>query len=264
MTFSRSQLIRHATSRPLPLAALVADVMVSGWCLALVAITLLVAWRRLAGALTAPGDNAVLLVACLTAALLSLLGGRTPLAGPLSFVNAVGPLVLAAVLTFPQSGWPVWLMLWSVSAVPLVGVLNWSGTRRGRSTPGPLDVRSSFRPPASAPPVAATSDAGPADVVQQLTRGSTATGSDTLVGRIRVRLDAGVRSQRAHVAFCPPFDGTPSVAVEATDPSGPQVRVGQVLPQGVRFDLKRRSGSDLDAVVEIRFRAVDQSTAASE
>lgn len=275
MTSPRAQTIRHATSRPVHLVALVSDVLTGGWCLTLVAIALLVAWRRLAGALTAPNDNAVLLAVCLAVSLLSLLVGRMPLPRGLAYINGVGPLVLAAVLTFPDSGWPVWLMLWSVAAVPLARLFGWpimpprtlESRHRGEGQPSAKAPAVNSAPVMSSAALTAggtMDDTSPDDVVQELTRGTSAAGNDTLVGRIRVRLEPGARSQRAHVAFCPPFASAPAVTLAANDPEGPQIRVGQVLPQGVRFDLKRRSGSDLDVEVEVRFRAVDASRSASE
>ena len=78
MTSPRVQSIRHTTPRPVHLTALGSDALIAGWCLTLVAIALLVAWRRLAGALTAPNDDAVLLAASLAVSLLSLLVGRMP------------------------------------------------------------------------------------------------------------------------------------------------------------------------------------------
>jgi hypothetical protein len=273
------------------LAALVTNALTIGWCLALVAITLLVAWRRLAGVLTVPNNDAVLLAACLAVSLLSLLVGRMPLPRRLACINGAGPLGLAAALTFPDSGWPVWLMLWSITAVPMavaavtlagaaatssgtavplagafgrLSMLTRSPASRRRADDQPSAVPLAVSNVAVSPAAGAIDGTNPDDVVQELTRGTSAAGNDTLVGRIRVRLEPGARSQRAHVAFCPPFASAPGVTLEASDPSGPQVRVGQVLPQGVRFDLKRRSGSDLNADVEIRFRAVDESRPVSD
>jgi hypothetical protein len=237
-------------------------VLTGGWCLTLVTVAVLLLWRRLAGALTVPAHSAALLAVCLAAAVLSLLVGRMPLSRSQTWINGAGPLALAAVLTFPASGWPVCVMLWLVAAVPLAGVLSGTLTlpRISPASEGPPNENpASGRSSAVRQVPESGETALDCDVVQQLTRAVDAAGRDTLVGQVRVTFEPGARSQRAHVAFCPPFATVPTIALERNDPSGPQVRIGQVLTQGVRFDLKRRSGSDLGEEVEIRFQAAAPS-----
>ena len=58
-------------------------------------------------------------------------------------------------------------------------------------------------------------------VTQQLTRSTTTQGGDLLCGALRLDLAAGQRTGNLHVAFCPPFAGTPEItAVQADGPEG--------------------------------------------
>ncbi|MCA9099984.1 MAG: hypothetical protein KDA63_02475 [Planctomycetales bacterium] len=270
MSSQRAPTIDLVALRPGALAALVIEVSAAGWSLAILAITLLLLGRRISGALVAPSD-AVALLTVLVASVMSLLAGHlgrgTSRATRLLLGTAsCAPMGLAATVTFTSSGWPIWLILWSVAAVPLVGAAFPLPTRPSprRMPPGTPMARRQKRETATSGanvPVEAAfatsgehCDVAPQNTLQEIRRGPNAEGVDTLVGRLRVRMAAGARSGRAHVVFCPPFAGTPTVTLEPGDPLPARVRVAQVLPQGVRFELKSASGGSDDADVEIRFR----------
>jgi hypothetical protein len=95
----------------------------------------------------------------------------------------------------------------------------------------------------------------PENVLQQLTLSQDADGCQQLAGWLRVRLAAGQRTCAIHVAFCPPFAKTPELAVQQT--AGPQsrIRTAQLLPYGVRLDLKLAAAATSDASVLLRFTA---------
>jgi hypothetical protein len=89
-------------------------------------------------------------------------------------------------------------------------------------------------------------------LVQQITRLRTASG-ETLEARLRADFAVGQRVANLHVAFCPPFAAAPVVDFEQTFGPETRVRVGQLLPQGVRLDLKLASPGP--ASVEIALSA---------
>jgi len=76
------------------------------------------------------------------------------------------------------------------------------------------------------------------DVTQHLTHSRAEDGSQAISGRIRVGFEPGQRIANVHLAFCPPFERTPTFDVSQL--SGPRGRTKtvQLLPYGVRFDLK--------------------------
>lgn len=79
--------------------------------------------------------------------------------------------------------------------------------------------------------------------------------SDSLRGRVLVRLAVGRRTASAHVAFCPPFAETPTVRIKPGTRAGLDVSVGQVLPHGARFDVKLGASSTKEMSVPIEFNA---------
>jgi hypothetical protein len=59
-----------------------------------------------------------------------------------------------------------------------------------------------------------------------------------LAGWFSAELAAGQRHATAHVAICPPLAGTLACYAEQNDGPEAEVRIAQVLPQGVRFEIK--------------------------
>ena len=92
-------------------------------------------------------------------------------------------------------------------------------------------------------------------MIQQLTRSQAADGAEELFGWLRMAFAAGQRTGSIHVAFCPPFVATPELAVEQID--GPQVRIktAQLLPYGVRLDLKLAAAAEEPTAVLLQFSA---------
>lgn len=76
------------------------------------------------------------------------------------------------------------------------------------------------------------------DVVQQWVRRRDPAGDEWVTGMVHVAVEPGQKTVHAHVAFCPPFLTAP--ACEAELMSGPEaeLKVGQVLSQGARFDVR--------------------------
>ena len=96
----------------------------------------------------------------------------------------------------------------------------------------------------------------PADnVMQQLTLSQDAAGVQQLAGWLRVRLAAGQRSAAIHVAFCPPFSKTPELTAEQLDGPAARIRTAQLLPYGVRLDVKLAAAAAHPSNVLLRFAA---------
>ena len=110
--------------------------------------------------------------------------------------------------------------------------------------------------PSDWPSEEADADAVPAeDVLQQLTLSQDAAGGQRLCGWLRLRLAAGQRSGVVHVAFCPPFSRTPELSLEQLDGPAARVRTAQLLPHGVRLDLKLAVAASSGGSVLLRFAA---------
>jgi hypothetical protein len=92
-------------------------------------------------------------------------------------------------------------------------------------------------------------------VTQQLTRSTTARGGDMLCGALRLDLAAGQRTGNLHVAFCPPFAGTPEITAVQVDGPEARIKIAQLLPYGVRMDVKLIAPSDEPAGVIVQFTA---------
>ncbi|MGO8691318.1 MAG: hypothetical protein ACLQLG_16980 [Thermoguttaceae bacterium] len=99
-------------------------------------------------------------------------------------------------------------------------------------------------------------DAVPAEnVLQRLTLSQDADGSQRLSGWLRLRLAAGQRSGVVHVAFCPPFCRTPELSLEQLGGPPARIRTAQLLPHGVRLELKLSPATAAGGSVLLRFAA---------
>lgn len=261
---------------------------------ALAAGVLLLAMRRLFGALGAPLNGAALLTAGgamsgLAAAAFAAApwlradrppeaARRDPLVVLCRWLVATSVVLFAVCVSLPRTPWPALVAFWVVVCpVPLMTALLWwrdeRQARLGRapSAPGSTAVEKPAPAGGAAPAVVAARVINPATTVdaasvldhpgaarlandtetfepdeppddtlrQRLERRREPDGRDRLHGWVRVDFATGARSATAHVAFCPPFAAPPQIAWEVTE--GPEVRVtlGQALPFGARWDLKR-------------------------
>jgi len=93
------------------------------------------------------------------------------------------------------------------------------------------------------------------DITQQLTRSMADDGSDVLSGWLRLDFSAGQRMGNLHVAFCPPFSSTPELSVSQLDGPEARIKIAQLLPYGVRLDLKLLTLSEEPASVLVQFSA---------
>jgi hypothetical protein len=214
--------------------------------------------RRLAGAFTEEPSPLVLSVAGLTiAALVGMLGvlcGHRPglwmkRGGRfLRWLPLVAAAGVAAAISFPRH--PVALVgLW----LPLVaeeGLAAWLRRRLNLSRPG--------RPALFEPSTTAMADLPEPSVTQELVRRRSSDGREYVTGRLHVCLEAHQRTATAHLAFCPPFVRTPDWNVEQTEGPHLRIRTVQLLPYGVRIDLKRSEPCDQPAAIWLSFSAQSQ------
>jgi hypothetical protein len=249
----------------------------------------LVAWRRLAGALTEPPHPSLLLAAGLVAAVLTVLlraalrstanrpspsatghSGRAA-----SFVLYPSSFLLlatfAAALSFAATPLPARLAFWGTLLLEEAWTL-WPAKRKQGSglLPKQLDhwaateARSDAAPRAAAMgglPASAVASRPvglpvvPGEVVQQLTRSLAADGSELLHGFLRLAFAPMQRTATAHVAFCPPFPRVPRLEARQLDGPTARVKTVQLFPYGARLDLKLVVAAETPQSVLLQFSA---------
>ena len=244
--------------------------------------------RRLAGGFQHPlSTGGLLAVALLTGATASLLrswadGIRRPSHAAFScWVRLAGPsaclLLLAISLSLsasPAAGrWGLWAILVAVEAcwwfTGLRGEAGpgvvWRWPRRSAADATRLEVpaaRERLDRPVPPPDIADETheeeeieDVLPLEVTQQLTRRYDSDGRDLMFGYLRGVFEPGERSQNLHVAFCPPFEGTPVLTVHQV--SGPPVaiKLAQVETYGARLELKLAAKTGQTESVVVQFEA---------
>lgn len=174
-------------------------------------------------------------------------------------VSIAVSMALAIWLTAaPTAGLLAWLAL----AMPVVLSEVWSWRKSGRRVVFSTlaTERVPLRPfPLTSVPVVVVDEeeteesaVGDADISQQITRRREAAG-EVIEGWLRAPVAAGQRHATAHIAICPPLEGIAEGFAEQCDGPSANVRVGLLLPQGVRFDVKLDQPAEHDAAVTIEF-----------
>jgi hypothetical protein len=94
------------------------------------------------------------------------------------------------------------------------------------------------------------------DIMQSLTRRISPAGNgEELAGWVRMPVAAGQRNGNVHVAFCPPFSRVPELTVEQADGPEARIKTAQLLPYGVRLDLKLTTAASQPDSVLVYFSA---------
>ncbi|WP_146118787.1 allantoate permease family MFS transporter [Blastopirellula marina] len=100
------------------------------------------------------------------------------------------------------------------------------------------------------------------NVMQQLTRALEGN-QEQIHGLVRATFTAGQRHAYLHVGFCPPLPSLPHVELHQLEGPEVQIKPGQVLTSGVRFDLKLREASAETTLPVFEFLATSATSEAS-
>jgi len=242
---------------------------------ALAMAALVLCWRRLGGGLSRPLALPAMAVLALAVAVLAA-AGRTArrfsgldvparrLDWPTATAVSAAVLGSGAAVSLPGTSPAALAVLWVV----LVGGECWAwlrgvhgrrrvrlGTAAAAREPGGQEGAPARSAEFARQAIAAKDDPPEADVLQQLTRSRSLRGGETLSGWLRVPLSAGQRSASVHVAFCPPFSRTPKAAITQLEGPPARIKTVQLLPFGVRFDLKLASASQRCESLLLQFSA---------
>jgi hypothetical protein len=75
-------------------------------------------------------------------------------------------------------------------------------------------------------------------LTQRILRRTLSDGTEMLEGELWLEFAGGVQTQVTHLIFSPPFACQPEVAVRQLAGPSARIRLGQVLPQGIRVELR--------------------------
>lgn len=159
---------------------------------------------------------------------------------------------LAVALTLPGTPLQTLLIIWGLSGSEEFAIARLLRSTRGEA-PGEYDQPAAVKPHGADGPVL------PPEATQRLTRSRTELGQDLLAGSLRARFAPQQRNETLHVAFCPPFARIPEL--QCRQVSGPTVRIKttQVLPHGIRLELKLDAALDEEAEVIVEFSAIGKA-----
>jgi hypothetical protein len=241
---------------------------------------LLVASRRVAGALSAPLEVPLLLTsgflwAAATVGVreawnrLSIDRRHSRLELTVWIAPTAALLLLGAALSLPGTSVAGLAAFWGL--LVLEEVWSWRRApwrrRAARVQPEPAPKPSAPQPSNVQMPAApaerkqsdqatlGVDDCPPEQVIQRLTRSRDSAGVDHLSGWLRMPFAAGQRTASIHVAFCPPFGRVPELTVEQADGPTTRIKTAQLLPHGTRLDLKLSRSVDNEESVLLRFSA---------
>ena len=225
-------------------------------------IGLLVAARRLIGALTADLSlDLMLLIALGTAASLSFTriawrrsfpletSADLSLADRLLGWASSGALALLAVgCCYPANrtaDWMIWLPI-------LVADQFWRQDFFDAGEPWtPASQEEPVAPPALTLAYASQDD----NIVQQLYRLRDPQGCEVIYGTVRADFVAGQRTAVVHVGFCPPLAYQPEIEAEALPGSFAKLKIVQALAHGTRLDARLPAPAQTDCRVWIDLAA---------
>ncbi|MCE9548393.1 MAG: hypothetical protein K8T25_23205 [Planctomycetia bacterium] len=253
-----------------------ATIRVGGLSLLTLSAVLLVL-RRAAGALAQPLSPASLLFAGCGLAIGALVVRQYVVSDRTTEMRTVGGwgLVLWPSAAAWLAAWAVWLPatsaagLWCLLAPLMIeegGSLLVVLIRRryaGTSTdiaPAVGTRRADLRQRAPLPGLRM-----PVGVWQQMTRSRRADGRDQCRGQVRAMFAAGQRTEIVHLAFCPPFAGQPQWSAAPVEGPPLSIKQVQVLPHGVRLELRLDQVPRVASAAVVRFAATErQATQVTE
>jgi hypothetical protein len=233
--------------------------------------------RRAAGALAVPLATPTLLAAALFLALAAIVVRRW-IAAEAEAARPSTRYVLSAVPTVVLALWAVGLLLPGTSAagvIALVGLLVieevWSWRVMLRAAPAAVvapvaEPIAGQRMPIAPAAFGTNVVEEPVDEVDEQEEGllqrvvrRREDGGEVIDGFLVAEFAAGERQTAAHLAICPPFARVGVCDAEPVDGPASQVKVAQVLPYGVRFEVKLDEPADEPCTVTIEFVVREQA-----
>ena len=235
------------------------------WLALLAAAAILIGARRLGGALGEPLSQPTLVAwACFLgaaahlfrAACCRLTPSRTR-AGRLALAAVPsGVLVLSAAGLSLEGSTPGGLVaLWGILA--LEEGWSWRQIWRQSVAPdlSPLAMQSLVESLDATPwagDEVMESDAEGA-ISQRIVRRRLADGAEIIEGWVRADFAIAERHASSHVAICPPLGCLPECYAEQSDGPPAEIKVAQVLPYGVRFEIKLDAPAEEPSAVIVEF-----------
>jgi hypothetical protein len=257
VTVTSKPLIDHASWRAPVAWACWAAV---GGVATLLGVGVLLASRRLAGALTAELPIAALMLTAIIAASV-VFGGRlvwpeNPLnrkrvddaaMGVLAWGGSAALALVAIGCSFPFGrawDWVVWL--------PIVALDQWQRQRFLRRE----------RVVVRGPTINGIANPGFVErtELQRVVRERDANGVEAIRATLRAEFAAGQRSATLHVGFCPPLAALPRVDVEACEGPEAEVKVSQAFAHGARLELRLSEAEKEACCVMVELMAKPQVT----
>ncbi|MBI3838323.1 MAG: hypothetical protein HY288_10380 [Planctomycetia bacterium] len=98
-------------------------------------------------------------------------------------------------------------------------------------------------------------------ISQQVMRRRQSDGSEAIEGWVRAEFSPGQRHAAAHLAICPPLDRVPECFAEQMDGPAAHIKIAQVLPYGVRFEIKLDKPAEQASSVIVEFSIHDRAAA---
>lgn len=228
------------------------------------ALALTLAVRRAGGAFSKPLPFSALAV---IGAMTTLLIARSRAALPHTLAGRALPSWLGATigLALAVRGTTVAGFVALVIGVLAEALWHWRGCCQANGADG---VALKPPPPIDEPVTAVEIDAEAAadadeilDLRQNLRRGVTADGVDVLVGEVHAVFLAEQRIETVHLAFCPPFERTPTLDLEQLDGPEARIEVGQLVPYGARLELKLSQPGPARVTIAVSIRATSDAAA---
>ncbi|MBL8827940.1 MAG: hypothetical protein JNM18_13265 [Planctomycetaceae bacterium] len=230
----------------------------------LVAVALTLAVRRAAGAFSRPLPSVILAVigACVT---LLIVSSRAAL--PTTLAGRALPSWLGATigLALAVRGTSATGLVWLLIGVVAEALWHWRSVFTERDA---VNSTLAEPPPLLAPVVSVAEVADDAtagdeilDLRQNLRRGVTADGVDVLIGEVQAVFAIEQRIETVHLAFCPPFERTPTLDLEQVEGPEARIEVGQLVPYGARLELKLSQPGPARVTIALSIRATSDEPA---
>ncbi len=265
-----SSLVTGGLRTPLPFFRQL-DVSLHGFgVVALMAVAMLLAVRRLAGGLAVPLPPPALIgtglsIATAAAGLRFVPCGHRIASKRMRWLFLIAPtvavVVASAAISLPESSTAgvstMWCIVLAIEIASYAAVrLRW---RRASSQP----VRPSRQRRKKEPEVRfdIAHAGGPPHILaeglaQQIERGVTDESDEFCHGLLRANFAASQRTETVHVSFCPPFMTVPEFHVEQVDGPDAKVKVAQVLPYGARVEVRLNRAPSESVQTVLEFSAI--------